>query len=199
MQEWLIQLVNQHTFWVYAVVVVLACAEGPILSMIFGVLLRLQVVSLLPIYAVLMVGDLIGDTFWYYIGRKFGHSFVGRFGKYFSITEESVAKVTNIFHKYKHYILFISKISNGLGFSLVTLMVAGMVKIPFLRYLFVNATGQFIWTGLLLTVGYFFGNAYIAINNIFGKIALIALFIVLILAFNGYRKYLRTHIEQAVE
>ncbi len=190
MQQWLITLSADHSAVVYALIVVLACVEGPILSMLFGIVLRLGYFHLAPVYIALMVGDLIGDIFWYEVGRHFGHRFIKRFGKYFSITEEAVAKVTRIFHAYSDKILFISKISNGFGFALVTLMTAGMTRIPFLRYLSINLIGQFVWTGLLLAVGYFFGNAYAAVDGIFAKASVVALFIVLIFAFNGYRKYL---------
>ncbi len=196
MQEWLIQVAHTHQYIVYAIIVVLACAEGPILSMLFGVLIKLDYFSLLPVYAALMIGDLIGDVIWYYIGRYWGHSFIKRFGKYFSITEESVAKVERIFHKYKHPILFISKISNGFGFALVTLMTAGMVRIPFWRYLSINIIGQFIWSGLLIGVGYFFSNLYLQVDSILGRIAVVAGFVVVFAAFMGYKKYLKTKAEQ---
>ena len=188
--QWLIDLAAQHTYTVYAIIILLACAEGPVLSMIFGGLLKLGYFSFIPIYASLMIGDLIGDVVWYYIGRFWGHRFIRRFGKYFSITEEAVATVTRVFHRYKHHILFLSKISNGLGFALVTLMTAGMVRIPFWTYMIINVLGQFIWTGILLGVGYFFGNLYLQASDIFTKLSVAVLFILTIFALNGYRKYL---------
>ncbi len=196
MQEWLIQVAHTHQYIVYAIIVVLACAEGPILSMLFGVLIKLGYFSLLPVYTAIMIGDLIGDVIWYYIGRYWGHSFIKRFGKYFSITEEGVAKVERIFHKYKHPILFISKISNGFGFALVTLMTAGMVRIPFWRYLSINIIGQFIWSGLLIGIGYFFGNLYLQVDSVLGRMAVVAGFVVVFAAFMGYKKYLKTKAEQ---
>lgn len=192
MQEWIIQLVSQHTYLVYAAIVILACAEGPILSMMLGVLIRLGYFNFLPVYLALMVGDLIGDVGWYYIGFRFGHPFIKRFGKYFSLTEEKVAKVIRIFHKYKHRVLFISKISNGFGFALVTLIAAGLARIPFRRYLAINVIGQLIWTGILLGVGYLFGNMYLQVNTWFERMAIVAIFVVVILALWGYKKYLAT-------
>ncbi len=192
MQEYLIWLGTHHAYLVYGIIIVLACAEGPILSMIFGVLIKLGDFGFLPVYASLMVGDLIGDAVWYYIGHRWGHAFIKRFGKYFSVTEEGVAKVTRIFHKYRHRILFISKISNGFGFALVTLMTAGMVKIPFWRYLSINVVGQFIWTGLLIGVGYFFGNLYLGVSSLLGRMSVVAAFILVFWAFMGYKKYLKT-------
>ncbi len=157
--------------------------------MIFGVFIKLGYFPLLNIYFALVVGDLLGDIFWYWLGRKWGHPFIKRFGKYMSITEEGVEKVTKIFHAYKYPILIISKITNGFGFALVTLMTAGMIKIPFLKYLGLNLIGQFIWTGILVSIGYYFSNAYLEVNGILAKMGIIALFIILILIFLGFLKY----------
>lgn len=191
MEAWLIQLSTHHAFWVYLLIIVTACAEGPILSMIFGVLIKLGYFPLVPIYAALMMGDLLGDTAWYWIGRKWGHSFIRKFGKYVSVSEEGVAKITGIFHKHHNHILIISKITNGLGFGLVTLITAGMVKVPFFKYLSLNLIGQFVWSGILIGIGYYFSNAYMEIHNIFGKIFIVLLFIVLIFAFVGFMKFIK--------
>ena len=198
MQEWLIQLVTSHPYFVYFIIIVLACAEGPILSLIVGVLVKLGYFSFIPMYLALMFGDVLGDAGWYWVGRRYGHAFIKRFGKYFSVTEEGVIKVTKIFHKYKHHILIISKITNGFGFALVTLITAGLVKIPFLKYVGINIIGQFVWTGLLIGVGYFFGDAYMKVDSIIGKLSIFALFVVIFVAFMGYKKYLREYVDNRI-
>lgn len=195
MKDILITLSADHTYLVYAFTIIFGCVEGPILSLVFGVLIKLGYFSIAPIYVCLMLGDLIGDTFWYFIGKHFGLRFVKRFGKYFSITEHNVDKISDLFHKYKHRILFISKISNGFGFSLVTLMTAGIVRIPFWKYLSVNLLGQFVWTGLLLIVGFFFSNLYLEVNTWIGRMSVIALFVMLFFAFIGYKNYIKKKAE----
>lgn len=197
MQEWLVQISTDHAYIIYILVILLACAEGPILSMIFGVLIKLGYFHFWPVYGALMLGDVLGDSIWYYIGHHFGHGFIGRFGKYFSVTEEAVAKVTRIFHGHKHKILFVSKISNGFGFSLVTLITAGMVKIPFWKYLTTNLVGQFVWSGLLIGVGYYFSSAYMQVDAWLNRIGVIAAFIVLIIAFIGFSKYVKSRLENS--
>lgn len=195
MQEWLISLSIHHSIWVYIFIVFFAFAEGPFLSMIFGALIKFGYFGFLPVYSALMIGDLMGDIFWYYIGDFYGHSFIRKFGKYFSVTEESVEKVKNIFHKHKHPILFISKITNGFGFSLATLIIAGMVKLPFGGYLSVNIIGQFVWTGFLMSVGYFFVNLYITIDTIVGRVSLVAVFVIFFVIFIRYRKSLQDKVK----
>ncbi len=195
MQEWLIYVGNNHEYLVYLIIVVLACAEGPIISMIFGVLIKLGYFSFIPVYAALMIGDLMGDTVWYYIGRRWGHGFISRFGKYVSITEDKVSIINRIFHNHKYKILFVSKISNGFGFALVTLMTAGIVRIPFVKYLSVNLIGQFIWSGILIGVGYFFSNLYMQVDSVLSKVGIVAFFLIIVAAFLGYKNYLKNRIE----
>ena len=196
MLQWTIGFALDHNLLIYFLIIILACAEGPILSVVFGVLLRLGYLHFIPIYACLMLGDLIGDGIWYRIGRVYGHGFIARWGKYFDVTEEKVGKMTRLFHKYKHAVLFISKISNGFGFSLVTLMTAGVVRIPFGEYLSVNLLGQFVWTGILLAVGYFFSSAYIQVNNWAGRISLIVGIVLVCFALFRYVQYLRKRAEE---
>ncbi len=196
MEQFLIDSVVIHPYIVYGLIIILACAEGPILSMIGGALIRLGYFFFWPLYIALMLGDLIGDIVWYFLGRHFGHRFIARFGDRFGITEEKVAKVEKTFHKHKYSILFLNKLTTGFGFAIVTLFTAGMVKIPLRGYILTNISGQFIWTGLLITVGYFFGHTYEIIDNVMGKIFMIAIFILFILALYQYGKYLRTKAEE---
>ncbi|MBU6426886.1 DedA family protein [Patescibacteria group bacterium] len=195
MQEWLIQLVTVHPYVVYGVIILLAIVEGPVISMIGGVLVRLGYFDFIPMYAVLMVSDAVADMGWYWIGLRYGHAFIKRFGKYFSITEQGVEKVTKIFHRYKHHILIFSKITNGFGLALVTLMTAGMVRIPFWKYVGLNMIGQFVWTGVLMAIGYYLGHLYVQINTWFGRIGIVMLFVLILIGLARYRSYLRKRVE----
>ncbi len=195
MEAYLVQLSIEHSYLIYASIVILGFLEGPFLSLFCGVLIRLGHLYVFPVYLSLMIGDLIGDALWYYLGLRFGHRFVKRYGEYFSITSERIEKVTDIFHKYKKPILFVSKIGNGFGFALVTLFTAGMVRIPFGFYMFVNGLAQFVWTGLLLGAGYYFSNLYLTIDSVLGKMSIIAFAIAVVVAFLGFRKYLQKRIK----
>jgi len=194
MKELLINLSTNHAAWIYAIIVFLAFAEGPYISLILGVLIKLNYFDFIPIYFSLMVGDLIGDVLWYHIGFFYGHRFIKKFGKYFNVTEQSIEKIKEIFHKHKHPILFISKITNGFGFAIATLMTSGMVRLPFARYISINIAGQFIWTALLLGTGYFFGNLYTQISTIAGRVFIVVVFIVIFMAIMRFKKYLENKI-----
>jgi membrane-associated protein len=194
--HWIANVATNHNVLVYGLIMILACAEGPILSMVLGVLVRLGWLDLLPVYAALVAGDLIGDVSWYWVGYHFGHRFIGRFGKYVGVTEVGVARMTRLFHRYKYRILFLSKVSNGLGLALVTLTTAAMVRIPFKIYMSVNFLGQLVWTGFLLGIGYFFSNLYVEINNVFGRVSVVAVAVVILVALSRYQKFLRRKAEK---
>lgn len=163
--------------------------------MILGILIRFGVFSFIPVYGAVMLGDLLGDSFWYYVGYKWGHAFIKKFGKYFSITEESTQKIIKIFQRYRNRILVISKVTNGLGFSFITLITAGMAKIPFKKYLTLNLIGQFFWSGILIGTGYFFSNAYLQVNDVLYRVFIVGLFIALVMLFLGFVKYVRDKAE----
>jgi membrane protein DedA with SNARE-associated domain len=107
-----------------------------------------------------MAGDFVADLGWYAVGRFGARTLINRFGHMFNITPAVINKVEGRFKTYQDKILFISKITMGFGFALATLIVAGMLHVPFKRYALLNFFGGFIWTAFLLFVGYFFGNIY---------------------------------------
>ena len=157
-----------------------------------GFLLRLGYFEFLPLYLTLMAGDLTADVIWYAVGYHWGAPFIRRFGKFLNVTERAVAKLEEMFHKHHDKILLVSKITMGFGFATVTLFTAGLAKVPFRRYLAFNAAGQFVWTALLVFLGYAFGNLYVKINEEFRLLSFIAFSVLVIAVLYGLGRYLST-------
>ena len=178
----------------YVLIIPLTIIEGPIVMVLCGFLLRFGTFDLLPLYASLTIADLIGDIGWYCVGRFWGHPFITRFGHFFSITETTLNKATKLFNKYHNRILFISKITMGFGFALVTLITAGVAKVPFKKYLLFNVSGQLIWTAVLLSIGFLFGNVYTSIDKGFRDVALVAIGIITVVVVYGFGKYISKRI-----
>lgn len=191
MEQWLISIYVSHHYEIYALILVVGFLEGPFISMVCGAILALGYLNFWPVYAVLMLGDLIGDTLWYFLGFHYGEKFVAKFGKYFGITNEHILRIKNTFHRRKYPLLLISKMTNGLGFALAVLFTAGLSRIPFARFIGTNAVGQLVWSGTLIAVGFFFGDLYLRINNVLGKISIILLFAVIVFLASRVIKYLK--------
>jgi len=171
----------------YPALVVLSFFEGPYAMMVSGFLIKLGIMTLVPAFIALSIGDLLADTVWYYVGYFFGNKFAHRFGKFFDISAESIENAKELFSRHRKKILLGSKMTAGFGLSLATLITAGIVRAPFGEYLLLNFFGQFVWTAVMLSVGYFFGNLYLVIDSVLGKIfivgiAILSLYLILRLA-----------------
>ena len=176
----------------YLAAFLLAIVEGPMVMVAGGMLYRLAFFSFWPIYLLLMFGDFVADLLWYWVGFFGGRHFVERFGKYFSLTPELLEKIEGFFHKHQEKILFISKITMGFGFAVATLFTAGLVRIPFKKYALFNFLGGFIWTGILFSLGYFFGNLYVLLNKGFRVVFIIGLVALMAGALYGAGRYFKT-------
>lgn len=177
----------------YPIIFLIVIIEGPIIMMMSGLLLRLGFASFWPIYFVLMAGDLVGDVFWYTMGYHFAHPLAGRYGKFIGLTPKLVEKTKSVFDNHQQKILFISKITMGLGLPQTTLVVAGMSKMPFKKYIGSLFLGQIIFTGVLLSVGYFFGNLYEKINNNLKILSVVTFIVMISLIIYGVKSYYIKH------
>ncbi len=175
----------------YYIIVPATLFEGPVVMLVSGFLVKLGYLSLIPAYIFLMIGDFLGDILWYCVGYFFGEKFVRKYGKYVSVSEQNIESVKRLFNKYHTSILLISKLTMGFGFAIVTLITAGLVKIPFRKYVVLNAVGEFIWTAILMSVGFGLGKFYLTIDSILGKIVTVASFIIIVLCIFGFGKYIK--------
>lgn len=132
--------------------------EGTIVMMGAGILWHSGVVEFWPAYIALLAADFLADVMWYVIGYFGARKFVNKWGHHIGMTPENVAKIERRFHKHHTWILLISKLSMGFGLAVATLTTAGMLRIPFYRYMAINVVGGFIWVYAMMLVGYYFGN-----------------------------------------
>ncbi len=86
----------------YVVMTPAALFFGPSVSIVAGFLMRLGYVEFLPTCVFLGVGELSGDILWYWLGHHFGEGFARKFGRYFGISERSIATVKEMFQRYQN-------------------------------------------------------------------------------------------------
>ena len=170
----------QFPIFKYVALVPVALVEGPIISMASGLLVRGGVLNPFLAWLALACGEIIGDVIWYVVGYKWGDRFTRRFGRWFGLTPEHIEGAKALFARYQTPILFFTKISTGLGFAIPILFVAGLSRMPFRWFMILCVCGQFIWTALLLAVGYFLGDLYVRIDHVAGRVTIV-IFIALII------------------
>lgn len=185
------KLASLFLVYKYPIIFFLTLIEGPIMMTLSGLLLRVGLADFWPIYLVLIAGDLVGDSLWYGLGYYFGDALTGKYGKFLGLTEALVEKTKAIFLNHGKKTLFLSKITMGFGFPLAFLVAAGVSKMPFKKFIGSLFWGQLIFTGLLVFVGYFFGNLYVTINEDFKIISAGAFLLVIVMLMAGVKSYLQ--------
>jgi len=166
--------------------------EGTVVMMTGGVLLRLGQVSFWPLYVSLILGDVLSDIMWYWVGYLGARPFILRWGYLIKATPEIVAKLERRFHVYHLRILVFSKLTMGFGLAVPILATAGMLRVSFLRYCVINIVGSFVWVGFIIFIGYTFGNLLQLIPGQFQ----IGSLIVIIVGFFFFLRYLSGRLEK---
>lgn len=187
--------IHNFIFWIdsskYVLLFLGAIPEGPVLMMTSGFLYHLGQFDFWPMYSALVIGDFTADISWYCLGRYGTRGFIYKYGRFLNITPEIVGKTENLFNKYHQKILIISKLTLGLGFGFVVLMVAGMFKVELKKYVAINLVGGFIWTFFLLSIGYLFGNIFTLISGPMKIIFLCVIFLIIIFGIRFLNNYLK--------
>ena len=132
--------------------------EGSAVMMTTGLLWHIGTVAFWPAYAALLIGDLSADIVWYFVGHFAARSFFIRWGHFFSMTPEVLEKIERRFNHYHTKILIISKLTMGLGLAVPILIVAGMLRVPFIRFVVINLLGGIVWILFLMGIRYYFGD-----------------------------------------
>jgi membrane protein DedA with SNARE-associated domain len=123
------------------------------------------------------------DCIWYTLGTRHGERALAFIRRITKANEEDMAKLPLIFHEHPARILITAKLLGGFGMMPLILFTAGAAKMPFGRYIALNAFGEIFWTGGFLALGYYFGSYVLQINGVFEKVSAGVLVIALIILF----------------
>jgi membrane protein DedA with SNARE-associated domain len=142
----------------YLVVFPAVFFEGPVTTIIVGFLTSLHYFNFIIAYVIIVLADLASDVMYYFLGR-FGHEhLIARFGRYVGITKERMEKLRTHFEGHGGKMLVIGKIADPLSSTMQAL--AGAARMPFGWYILVNIFATLPKSLILLSAGYYFGEAF---------------------------------------
>lgn len=108
------------------------------------------------------IGALIGATFNYFvIGKYLGKPFLLKYGKYLLIKNEEYHRAEKLFLENANLYTFLGRLTPVI--RQVIPIPAGVFGMRFLPFVILTFLGASLWYGILIAVGYFFGNAAIDI------------------------------------
>ena len=131
---------------------------SPVVMIAAGYLIHIKQLEFWAAYGTIVAADITGDIIWYWIGRIGARPFLERFGSRFGIPPGTVERLERLFHHYHERILIGSKLTMGFGLAIGVLAVAGMMRVPFWRYLGINLSGELVWALMPIGIGYYYGN-----------------------------------------
>jgi membrane protein DedA with SNARE-associated domain/membrane-associated phospholipid phosphatase len=154
---------------------------GEMIVILGGFFAKRGMLHLSLVLIIAIIGAVLGDLIGYQLGKKYGHSFITRYGKHFFFKEEYYLKTKQLLRAHTGKTLVIGR------FNSVTRafapFVSGTTKIKFSKFMFYNVCGGIAW-GLTFTfVGYIFGTSYDIVSGYIGEVVLVAIIIAIVLAY----------------
>ncbi|MDD5050744.1 MAG: VTT domain-containing protein [Candidatus Pacebacteria bacterium] len=143
----------------YAILFPLACFEGPIISLFVGFMVYAGYINFLPAYIVLLFGDIIPDSVYYFIGRYGNKSkLFAKYGSKFEFVSKNIKLIEYLWRDHGKKTMFFSKLAYGL--STPFLVSAGLVNMKWRRFISYALPVTIFQYAVFMTAGYFLGSSY---------------------------------------
>jgi membrane-associated protein len=158
----------------YAALLPLAVIEGPAVTVFAAFLAAQGVFSLSAVYAVVVLGDLLGDMLYYAVGRwmigrwtrghsPLGHPPLDRGHRWAARVRARVGVLAPRIRTRAGAMLLFGKLTHSAGF--VVLLAAGAAHVPMRRFLAFNLLGTLPKSLVLVVLGYWFGKLYASLQG----------------------------------
>ncbi len=143
----------------WLILVPAAIIEGPIVAFIAGTLASLGYFNIYVLVAFFFARDMAMDAIYYYSGF-FGArtAFAKRMLQKMDMQEKQMDDLRRIWEEHPAKTMFIGKLSYGIAQAFI--VAAGVVKMNIKKFFAYGALAAISQYGVLLALGYFFGNAF---------------------------------------
>lgn len=152
----------QHDLALYGYVALLplAVVEGPVVTVAAAFLASRGLLDVAIVYALAVLGDLIGDMLLYGAGGWALLGLAGRQGAWAARLQARIAGIAPRFRSRAGAMLLLGKLTHSAGFAV--LLAAGAARVPLPQFLLFNLLGTLPKSLLFVAVGYWFGQLYSA-------------------------------------
>jgi membrane protein DedA with SNARE-associated domain len=110
--------------------------------------------ALPALIAVTVAASLLGDTPWYFAGRRYGYRILRTLCRVSLEPDSCVKQTENIFERWGAPSLSVAKFIPG--FSTVAPPLAGTMRLGFREFILYSAVGALLWAALPIAAGMFF-------------------------------------------
>jgi len=154
--DWIIALLFQYK---YFILLPLAMFQGSLTSLISGFLIYTGFINAGLAFIIIMLGDFIPDTIFYYIGY-YGQNtkLVKKYVLDNKFFYDHINVINKLWSDHSRKTMLLGKMSYG--FAVPFLLSAGMVRMPYRKFISYAMVVSTFHYGIILMVGYFLGSSY---------------------------------------
>jgi membrane protein DedA with SNARE-associated domain len=102
-------------------------------------------------------GAVIGDNIGFAIGHHYGRAVLLRIGRFFFLTPKRFAHMENYFERHGNKTILVARFITGL--RVFAALLAGASKMPWRVFIVFNLAGAILWSVVITTLGYLFGQS----------------------------------------
>ena len=163
----------------YLILFPIIAIEGPVATVLAGFIASMGIMNFFVAYAVILAGDMAGDSLYFALGYWGREKLIRRWGKFSGITVEKTERLEKHFGKHTGKTIIIGKLSHVFG--VVVLLAAGLAKIKFRDFFKFDLIATIPKSLILILTGYYFGKTAIQSIKSFDAVALETFFVTALL------------------
>ena len=177
----------EYGYWTIAVILLLENAGIPLpgeTTLLFAAFLAFSE-HRLTLWGIIVVGVIactLGDNLGYWIGYRGGRPLLERQRRIFRISEEHLRRGEQFFVRYGNVTVLFARFVFGM--RIIAGPLAGVLKMPWRKFVLFNFLGAVLWVTVVSCLGYFFGSRWDWLMTesedfqiVLGAIAVIALLV----------------------
>lgn len=162
-----------HGYWALALTLLLENAGIPLpgeTMLLFASFLAFENegLTLWVIIVVATAACTLGDNLGYWIGNRGGRPLLHRYQRVFRISDERIAHGEKLFERFGPPTVFIARFVFGM--RILAGPLAGVLRMPWRRFVLFNFLGAVTWVAVISCAGYFFGQHWQRLVQIVSRV-----------------------------
>jgi membrane protein DedA with SNARE-associated domain len=179
--------------WTYIVLAALVAVEGPIATLLGAAAASAGLMKPELVFVAAAGGNLTADSLWYTLGYLGKVDWLLKFGQKLGIKVDVLDRLETEMYDHAARILFVGKLT--LSLMIPALITAGLVKAPWRRWFPAIFSGEMLWTGSLVIIGFYTTEAIKRVAQWIEFVALGGAILVVVFLIVIGRRYYKKQLE----
>ena len=143
--------------------------------------------NIAPVMLIAAVGAVIGDNIGFAIGHHYGRGFLLKIGRFVFLTPKRLELMESFFQKHGNKTILVARFITGL--RVFAALLAGASNMRWRVFLVYNVAGAVLWSIVITTLGYVFGQSLPLLLKWVGRSGTIFLIVAIVIGVISWRIY----------